>query len=482
VLERFERRERVALELSYLGSVDIMMELEKPEFPFDAVWPANGLWVSLGDRERRVKHLKSIMTSPVVFAVRRGKAAELGLVGKTVHVRDLLGPIREGRLRFMMTSATQSNSGASAYLGFLYALAGNPEVLTSAHLGSAALKQDIRDLLGGIHRSSGSSGWLKDLFLSSDYDAMVNYEAVIIETNQELERRGREPLHVLYPVDGIVLADSPLGFVSHGDARKEELFRKLQEYLLDEQVQAELSGLGRRTGLGGIPEGEDPAVFRPEWGIQTDRGLSPFRLPSAEVIREALGLYQSEFRKPSFAVYCLDHSSSMAGEGKKQLDQAMELLLDQEQARRYLLAAGREDRIVVLPFSDRPLGRLEAEGNDPQALRQLLEDIRGLRPGGSTDIYSPVIDALGLLAQEPALDRYLPAVVLMTDGQSNVGRRLSDLQKAWSGLGRDIPVFAVMFGSASRDQLEPITELARGRLFDGRQDLAETFRTVRGYH
>jgi Ca-activated chloride channel family protein len=172
----------------------------------------------------------------------------------------------------------------------------------------------------------------------------------------------------------------------------------------------------------------------------------------------------------------------MAGEGKKQLDQAMELLLDQEQARRYLLAAGREDRIVVLPFSDRPLGRLEAEGNDPQALRQLLEDIRGLRPGGSTDIYSPVIDALGLLAQEPALDRYLPAVVLMTDGQSNVGRRLSDLQKAWSGLGRDIPVFAVMFGSASRDQLEPITELARGRLFDGRQDLAETFRTVRGYH
>jgi Ca-activated chloride channel family protein len=216
--------------------------------------------------------------------------------------------------------------------------------------------------------------------------------------------------------------------------------------------------------------------------IQADRVLSPFRLPSAEVIREALGLYQSEFRKPSFAVYCLDFSGSMAGKGKQQLEQAMELLLDQERAGSLLLAAGREDRVVVLPFSERLLGRLEAEGNDPLVLHRLLEDIRGLSPGGSTDIYSPVIDALGILVQEPALDRYLPAVVLMTDGQSNVGRRLQDLQEAWTGLGRDIPVFAVMFGSASKEQLEPIAELTRGRLFDGRQDLAETFRAVRGYH
>jgi Ca-activated chloride channel family protein len=46
LLERFERRERVELEMTYLGSVDIMMELAKPEFAYDAVWPANGLWVS----------------------------------------------------------------------------------------------------------------------------------------------------------------------------------------------------------------------------------------------------------------------------------------------------------------------------------------------------------------------------------------------------------------------------------------------------
>lgn len=274
LLERFERRERVDLRLTYRGSVDIMLELAKPDFAFDAVWPANSLWVSLGDPERRVKHLKSIMTSPVVFAIRRGKAAELGWVGRSVRVRDLLEAIRAGRLTFMMTSATQSNSGASAYLGFLYALAGNPEVLSSADLSSESLKRDIRDLLAGINRSSGSSGWLKDLFLASNYDAMVNYESVVIEANQELTRQGREPLYALYPVDGVVIADSPLGYVGHGDARKEEYFRKLQDYLLSDEVQAELAGLGRRTGFGGIVGKADPKVFNPEWGIQADRILS----------------------------------------------------------------------------------------------------------------------------------------------------------------------------------------------------------------
>ena len=32
---------------------------------------------------------------------------------------------------------------------------------------------------------------------------MVNYESVVIETNQELLKEGREPLYAIYPVDGL---------------------------------------------------------------------------------------------------------------------------------------------------------------------------------------------------------------------------------------------------------------------------------------
>ena len=46
-------------------------------------------------------------------------------------------------LNFVMNSATRTNTGASAYLGFLTTLAGNPEVLTVDHLNDDKLKSDI---------------------------------------------------------------------------------------------------------------------------------------------------------------------------------------------------------------------------------------------------------------------------------------------------------------------------------------------------
>lgn len=80
----------------------------------------------------------------------------------------------------------------------------------------------MKELLSGVDRSSGSSDWLKDMFLQGDYDAMVNYECLMIQANRELEARGEEPLYVVYPYDGLSIADSPLGYVDQGDDRQEE--------------------------------------------------------------------------------------------------------------------------------------------------------------------------------------------------------------------------------------------------------------------
>jgi Ca-activated chloride channel family protein len=108
-----------------------------------------------------------------------------------------------------MTSATQSNSGACAYISFLYAFLGGPEMLNADDLDDPALQRSVSELLKGINRSSGSSDWLKDLFLSSDYDAMVNYETLIISANRRLREDGREPLYAVYPKEGVAMADSP---------------------------------------------------------------------------------------------------------------------------------------------------------------------------------------------------------------------------------------------------------------------------------
>jgi len=481
MLERFGRKHGVNIVMKYKGSVDMMLELAGETIPYDAVWPANSLWVSLGDKNRKVKHLKSIMTSPVVFGIRKSVAEKLGFVGRDVYVKDIAAAIQGEKLRFMMTSATQSNSGASAYFGFIYAILGNPEVVTKDDLYRPELKRDIRRLLSGINRSSGSSGWLKDLFLKGNYDAMVNYEALIIEANQELAKRGKESLHVVYPVDGIVMADSPLGYINKGDADKEKIFKELQEYLLSSGVQRDILKQGRRTGLGGVMGETDPSIFNPDWGIDTKKILSPVRLPSADVIYEALSLYQTEFRKPSYTVFCLDFSGSMGGDGVKQLKSAMELLLAQEKARQYLINAAREDVIVVIPFSGSVITQWKTVGNREALLNGLLAQIKKLNPAGGTDIYSPVIRGLELLKREK-LDDYIPAIILLTDGESNVGRKFRDVEVAWTRLGIDVPVFSIMFGKASEDQLKQLAELTRGKVFDGRKDLIQAFRKVKGYN
>lgn len=209
----------VNIQMTYQGSVDIMNELQSGAEEYDAVWPASGLWISLGDTEHKVKYNSSVYTTPVVFGIRKPLAEKLGFVGRETSVSDILNAIRKGQLSFCMTSATQSNSGAGAYIGFLYALLGKKDTLTESDLESEALKNDISQLLSGIDRSSGSSDWLKDMFLASNSDAMVNYECLIIDTNKELISQGKEPLYVVYPEDGLSIADSPLGYIDHGNEK-----------------------------------------------------------------------------------------------------------------------------------------------------------------------------------------------------------------------------------------------------------------------
>src|ERR1700730_15632866 len=143
------------------------------------------------DTARRVKSVKSIAQMPVILGVKRSKAQALGWVGAKVTTKDILAAVEGGRLNFLMTSATQSNSGASAYLAMLAAGIGKPDLIESGDLDKSEVLATVRGLLRGVERSSGSSGRLADLSREGErtgahYEAMCNYEAVIKETTAKL--------------------------------------------------------------------------------------------------------------------------------------------------------------------------------------------------------------------------------------------------------------------------------------------------------
>ena len=464
LIQRFAKENGVQIAVSYKGSVELMRELESGNNTADAVWPAQGIWIELGDRQRRVKDAQSIYWSPVGLALKESVAQKLGWTeSKAVTTVAIREAAQAGRLRFLMTSATQSNSGAMAYLAFLSAFAGKPQVLQSSDLAKAEVQSGVRSLLGQVNRSAGSSGWLKDLLVRryDDYDAMFNYEVMATEANRALVAQGQEKLTMRYPSDGVAIADAPLGYVEHGQGEgKRALFGTFQKWLLSPEIQREIAATGRRTG----PIGQEFP--------------SQLRLPRADVVRQALDLYQTSLRKPSLTVYCLDVSGSMAGERLEQLKSAMRGLLEPETARRNLLQTGQRDVTVVIPFSGAPLATWEVRGNDPVALTGLNAKIQALVAKGGTDIYSPTRAGLQRIRRQPGYEDYFPAVILLTDGKSNTGASLSDVLAE----KLDIPVFAIRFGEASSEQLDELTQATSGRVFEGRGDLNAAFREAKGYN
>ena len=468
----------VEIQMEYKGSVDIMRELENGAPDYDAVWPASSIWVSMGDTGHLIKHSQSISMTPVVFGIRESLAEKLGFVGEKVSVNDILTAIRDGEMSFCMTSATQSNSGASAYIGFLYALLGKQEGLTAEDLQKPDLQADIRELLSGVERSSGSSDWLKDMFLEGDYDAMVNYECLIIDANQQLEEEGKEPLYVVYPYDGLSIADSPLGYVDHGDAEKEEAFLAVQEYLLSDKTQAEIEATGRRINAGGVSK-ENQDVFNRDWGIDTERILSPIQMPEAAVLTEALNIYQTSFKKPSLNIYCLDFSGSMSGTGEEQLKEAMAQILLQENARKNFLQANAGEVNEVVFFDDTILDVQAAADDSDEALAELNQKVADFQIAGGTDIYRAAAEALEI-ASGYDLTNYTPAIILMTDGRSNYN--YSNFEEVWNRYEEDIPIFSITFGDADPGQLEELAKISGGRVFDGTKDLTAAFRSVKGYN
>ncbi|MGA2495793.1 MAG: VWA domain-containing protein [Roseiarcus sp.] len=483
LVQEFCAARRATCTMRYQGSLDIALALKSGADPgADAVWPAASIWIDMFDSARRVKSVKSIAQMPVILGVRRSVAESLGWIGAKVSSKDILAAVQAGRLKFLMTSATQSNSGAAAYLAMLAAAIGKPDLIEAGDLDKTEVLDMARSLLRGVQRSAGSSGWLADLYLAgerggSPYAAMWNYEAVIKETNDKLLADRLETLYAIYPEDGVSVADSPLGFVDRGRGKDVEgFFDDLQAFLLSGAAQARIAKTGRRVELARASvNGPDAAT-----NVDPGRAVVVVRPPEPAVIQKALAIYQEALRQPSLTALCLDLSGSMQGKGETQLLDAMRFLFTPARMREAFVQWSKGDQVFVLPFSDHVFWTAESSGDETEQAG-LLAKALALRAGGGTDFYA--CSAKALAAMKPTLDRgdHLPAIVIMTDGKSQ--GEMSTFETPWRADGQRVPVFGVTFGEdADRTQLDRLAKLTGGRVFDGTKSLTDAFRAIRGYN
>ena len=118
LVQEFCASRRAQCSFTYMGSLDMGFGLKSTskQLAADIVWPAASIWIDLFDVNRKVTHLQSIAQMPVVLGVRKSKAEALGWTKGQVTTADIIAAVERGDLKFLMSSATQSNSGAGAYL------------------------------------------------------------------------------------------------------------------------------------------------------------------------------------------------------------------------------------------------------------------------------------------------------------------------------------------------------------------------------
>ena len=106
-------------------------------------------------------------------------------------------------------------------------------------------------------------------------------------------------------------------------------------------------------------------------------------MPAADVLMNALNLWQSSFRKPSLTVYCLDYSGSMRGEGCEQLVNAMPQVILQENAEKNLLQADADDIKIVVKFNSEVKNVYFCENAASDKLKKLNLNVCGEKTVGA---------------------------------------------------------------------------------------------------
>lgn len=473
-LVKYGKGEHINVYVEYADDLEAVDMLEEDN-NYDAVWMSNSVWLYMLNNAR-VSNSKSISINPVVMGIKKSKAKELGFVDNEIKNKDILNAVSSGKLKYVMTSVTKTNTGLTAYLGFLNSLAGSPEILTSDMLNDKDLVTNLKSLFSGVERVSGSTSFLKDMFVNSnDYEAVIATESSLININKQLENSNKETLYLLYPSDGVAINDSPFAYVDRGQEKLEK-FNTLQSYLLSLSTQKELEKLGKRTWYGGTNSNADKSVFKTSYGIDTTKYLMPLKYPSKKVMNEAIALYIAELRKPAAVAFCLDYSGSMYGRGERELKSAMEFILDADKASEERLQFSKYDKIFVIPFDSDNRTVLSGSGDNT---KKLIERINEADPSGGTNIYGCTVEAFKQL--EKTGKDYTKTVILMSDGYSNMGS-FDDVMSYYSSMTEKIPVYSIMFGQSSEDELGNLANLTNAKVFDGRTSLIRAFKEVRSYN
>lgn len=379
MLDDLRRDTAVRLEMDYRGTAQALDALRPGRYRHDVAWLSSDRLFRLALDQSGYRGEKplntSIMVSPVVVGLKRGTAERLRRQARTGRLSwaDVAAGAAAGDVRFGMADPHTADSGLVALIGVATAAAGT---------GGALRPQDVTcDRLQGFFAgqafTAGTSDALVDRFvgLQDRVDGLIGYESALLSLNAS--GRLREPLEIVYPRDGIVVADHPMLLL---DPAKRTAYDRVVDWLKGRRAQREIMERTLRRPL-------DPEVPR-DPRLREPIGNALYFPDRKDVIDRLLADYDAR-EQPAHVLFVLDFSGSMRGARMAALRSAFAGLGGaDDSADGKFVRFRRGERITVIRFGGRILGERTFTVDGRGGMRSLRAFIDGGGFDDSTAVWS----------------------------------------------------------------------------------------------
>lgn len=434
----------------------------------DATWFATNRYVDLIGAQDKLADETKIATSPVAFGVWTESAKRLGWDTEQPTWAEFAEAAANNEFTFGMTDPTASNSGFSALVSVSTSFADTGQALTREDIHK--IHEPMKKLYQAQDLVSGSSGWLAGTFVDNPgkLDAIINYESTLYQLRDE-----GHPITVVIPRDGVISADYPLSTLAQPATEQAgEKVAALTEWLLNHQE--EIAQTYRRPveRVDSVPE------------ELSRQGVIELAFPGDQLVVDTLlDAYNNEYRNPGSTTYVLDTSGSMEGMRMASLKAIMDGLISGESFTVTGDVSLRDnEKVTIWPFDPtvEPMTQVINRG-DPQAIAELSNYAEGLEAEGMTPLYSTLLAAL----READTESGIPSIVLLSDNAVTEGPDYYRFEAEYATLPeetKEIPVFVILYGEASEEEMTWLADLTGGKVFnaiDG--DLPQVFKEIRAY-
>jgi len=478
LLDELRRDTGIELVMDYRGTVDATNALNPPGYQHDMAWLSTDRYFELKLKQSGFTGERPISTrfmhSPLAIGVKPKIAQLLQSSIKDQHLSwaDLADLSAMGVVRFGMADPQHAGSALAALVGVATAAAGT---------GAALREQDIacdrlRGFFAGRTLTAETSRQLAEAYERNQdaADALINYESVLLSLNAS--GKLREPLEILYPRDGIILADYPMLLL---DRTKRDSYETVVDWLTTERTQRKIMEQTLRRPLNNqvsrdprFPDFSTNTLYFPERKETVDRLVTEYAKP--------------ELRNPSHVIFLLDFSGSMKGARIAELRSAFAGLSGSDTSTLgKFVRFHKGEQFTIMRFGGRILDKREFVISGPSDLDAIRDYIAADQFDQSTGVWS-ALDAAYETAESVLRDRpdQPVTIVLMTDGKSNTGITLRQFllrHESRRPAARTVPTFAIHFGQADPGELDRVARATGGHMVDGNaSSLSEAFKEIRG--